>query len=167
MAEIKPTTLFLGKKANQLLKIMAEENGIASRFFFTKIIIREARAEATALSSDKMKERLNLINEVNDELVEIINDPPKEMLADRDYSTNPKSIYAKVWDAHKRLEQRGWSEEEIHDYCLTRYGMDFDISKTPSKNPKNNPDWVGGGTKAKEIKKAREESRKIKVQDGQ
>ena len=38
---LKPTTLMLGEKANELLKQLAGENGIASRYFFTKIIIRE------------------------------------------------------------------------------------------------------------------------------
>ena len=74
---LKPTTLYLGEKANQLLKELAEENSMASKFFFTKIIIREARAEATGLTADKLKARLKLIDEVNDELVDLINNPPK------------------------------------------------------------------------------------------
>lgn len=161
---LKPTTLYLGEKANRLLKELANENGLASRFFFTKIIIREARAEATTLTADKLKERLQLIDEVNDELVDLINNPPKTMLADKDFSTNPKSIYAKVWDAHRRLARRGMSKEEIHDYCLTRYGIDYDIKDTPTKSPKRNPDWVGGGAVASKIKEAKETSRKIEVQ---
>lgn len=161
---IKPTTLFLGEKANKLLKELASENGMASRFFFTKIIIREARAEATTLEAEKLKERLKLIDEVNDELVDLINNPPQETLADKDFSTKPKSIYAKIWDTHRRLEKRGFSEAEIHDYCLTRYGMDFNIKSTPSKSPKKNPDWVGGGAVAQKIKEARKTSRKIEVE---
>ena len=160
---IQPTTLMLGEKANKLLKELASENGMASRFFFTKIIIREARAEATTLTADKLKERLKLIDEVNDELVDIINNPPKEQVADRDFSTKPKSIYAKIWSAHKRLEKQGLGEAEIHDYCLTNYGMDFKIKETPTKSPKRNPNWVGGGVVAQKIKDAREISRKIKV----
>lgn len=161
---IKPTTLLIGEKANELLKKLAEENGLASRFFYTKLIVREARAEATTLTADKLKERLKLIDEVNDELVEIINNPPKEMLADWDYSTNPKSIYMRVWDAHRRLAKKGYSEEEIHSYCLERYGLDYPIKATPTKSPKRNPEWVGGGASAEKIKKAKEASRKIEVQ---
>lgn len=161
---IKPTTLLIGEKANELLKKLAEENGLASRFFYTKLIVREARAEATTLTADKLKERLKLIDEVNDELVEIINNPPKEMLADWDYSTNPKSIYMRVWDAHRRLAKKGCSEEEIHSYCLERYGLDYPIKATPTKSPKRNPEWVGGGASAEKIKKAKEASRKIEVQ---
>lgn len=160
---LKPTTVMLGEKANELLKHLSDENGLASKFFFTKIIIREARAEATMLSSDKMKERLKLIDEVEDELVDIINNPPKELVSDWDYSSNPKSIYMRVWTAHKRLEKRGWSAENIHKYCLERYGRDYDIKSTPTKSPKKNPDWVGGGAVAQKIKDANEVSRKIEV----
>lgn len=157
---IKPTTLFLGEKANRLLKEMSAENGLASKYFFTKVLTREARAEASMLSGDKLKERLALIDEVEDELVDIINNPPKEQLFDVDVSTKPKSIYTKIWTAHKRLTQRGWDEEQIHNYCLDRYGMDIKITECPEKNPKKNPDWVGGGVKAQKIKNAR----KIEVQ---
>lgn len=151
---IQPTTLFLGEKANKLLKMLAVENGLASRYFFTKLIIREARSEVAMLSADKMKERLALIEEVNDELVDLINNPPKELLADTDFSTRPKSIYCKIWQTHKRMEKNGATPEDIHDYCISRYGMDFDIKKTPTKNPKRNPDWRGGG-------------RRIEVVDGE
>lgn len=161
---LKPTTLYLGEKANKLLKEMSAENGLTSKFFFTKIIIREARAEATGLAGDKLKERLRLIEDVNDELVDIINNPPKGQLADRDFSMKPKSIYMKIWATHKRLAERGLSEEEIHNYCLDNYGMDFKIKNTPTKSPKRNPEWVGGGVKAEKIKKAKEESRKIEVE---
>lgn len=161
---IKPTTTIIGEKANRLLKELSAENGLASKFFFTKIIIREARAEATALTGDKLKERLQLIDEVNDELVDLINNPPKEQLADRDFSTNPKSIYMKIWATHKRLAEKGMTEGEIHDYCLDNYGMDFKIKTTPTKSPKRNPDWVGGGRVAQKIKNAKEVSKKIEVQ---
>lgn len=164
--KIKPTTLMLGEKANQLLHEMARENGLAARYFFTKIIIREARSEATMLTADKLAERLKLIDEVNDELVELINNPPKTAIADRETSTEPKKIYAKIWDTHKRLERKGWTAEQIHNYCISMYGMDRDIKKTPTKNPKRNPEWCGGGKVAAKIKQARENSRKIEVQDG-
>lgn len=155
---IEPTTIYLGKKADQLLKQLAAENGISYKFFFTKMLVREARAEATTLTSDKMKERLALIDSVNDELVELINNPPIEMLGVA--STNRKAIYTKIWSAHQRLEQRGWSAEDIHKYCLNRYGLDFAIDKTPTKSPKRNPEWCGGGRVAAKIKQAR----KISVQ---
>lgn len=161
---IKPTTIYLGEKANRLLKELANENGLASKFFFTKVIIREARAEATTLSGDKLKGRLQLIEEVNDELVDLINNPPKGQLADRDFSTNPKSIYTKIWTAHKRLADKGMTEEEIHDWCIENYGMDLKIKPTPSKSPKKNPDWTGGGRVAQKLKRARETSRKIEVE---
>lgn len=160
---IKPTTLMLGEKANKLLKLLSADNGMASKYFFTKIIIREARAEATALTADKLKERLKLIDEVEDELVDIINNPPKELVADWDYSMNPKSIYMRVWSAHKRLEKKGWSEEDIHAYCVENYGRDYNIKSTPTKTPKSNPDWVGGGASAQKIKTAVEVSKKIEV----
>ena len=147
---LQPTTIMLSKSANELLKKLAEENGMVSRYFFTKIIVREARAEATALSADKLKERLALINRVEDELVDLINNPPKVAVADKDLSTRPKSIYMRVWDTHKRLEKKGWSKEAIREYCLARYGMDYDIKPTPSKSPKKNPDWVGGGARARQ-----------------
>lgn len=159
---IKPTTIMLGEKANKLLKALAAENGIASRYFFTKIITREARAEVATLVADKMKERVALINEVEDELVEIINNPPQEQMADRDFSHKPKSIYAKIWAAHKRLAERGMEEEEIHEYCLSRYGMDIDIKATPSRTPKNNPNWAGGGIHSKKYKQANKVSIEIK-----
>lgn len=164
MADLKPTTLFLGAKAYQLFSELANENQMARKFFLTKIIVREARAEATGLTADKLKARLQLIDEVNDELVDAINNPPKTQLADRDYSTDPKRIYQKIWEAHRRLRKRGMSEEYIHDYCLDMYGMDFKIKKTPTKNPKRNPDWVGGGPVAQKIKDAQEVSRKIEVE---
>lgn len=160
---IKPTTLMLGEKANKLLKLLSADNGMASKYFFTKIIVREARAEATALTADKLKERLKLIDEVEDELVDIINNPPKELVADWDYSMNPKSIYMRVWSAHKRLEKKGWSEEDIHAYCVENYGRDYNIKSTPTKTPKSNPDWVGGGVVAFKLKQAKEVSKKIEV----
>lgn len=160
---IKPTTLMLGEKANKLLKLLSADNGMASKYFFTKIIVREARAEATALTADKLKERIKLIDEVEDELVDIINNPPKELVADWDYSMNPKSIYMRVWSAHKRLEKKGWSEEDIHAYCVENYGRDYNIKSTPTKTPKSNPDWVGGGASAQKIKTAVEVSKKIEV----
>lgn len=164
MADLKPTTLFLGAKAYQLFSELAKENQMARKFFLTKIIIREARAEATGLTADKLKARLQLIDEVNDELVDAINNPPKTQLADREYSTDPKRIYQKIWEAHRRLSARGMDEKAIHDYCLDMYGMDYNIKKTPTKNPKRNPDWVGGGPVAEKIKKAQETSKKIEVQ---
>lgn len=159
---IKPTTVILGEKANELLHKLARENEIASKYFFTKIIIREARAEASTLTADKLKERLQLIEEVSDELVDLINNPPKEVIADWEYSTKPKSIYMKIWQAHKRLSKRGWSEESIHAYCLDRYGQDFKVKPTPQKTPKNNPEWVGGGTKAQKIREANAVSEELK-----
>lgn len=164
MADLKPTTLFLGAKAHQLFSELANENQMARKFFLTKIIIREARAEATGLTADRLKARLQLIDEVNDELVDAINNPPKTQLADREYSTDPKRIYQKIWEAHRRLKKRGMDEKAIHDYCLDMYGMDFKIKKTPTKNPKRNPDWVGGGPVAQKIKEAQEVSRKIEVE---
>ena len=134
--KLKPTTIYLGSKANQLFHRLAEENGVATRYFFTKMIVREARSEATTLSGDKIKERLKLIDEVNDELVDIINNPPKGLLADRDYSMEPHSIYMRVWDAHKRLAKKGKTEEEIHEYCIERYGLDYPIKPTPNKAPR-------------------------------
>lgn len=161
---IKPTTLYLGEKANQLLMELAQENDMAARYFFTKIIIRQARSEATILEADKLKERLKLIDEVNDELVELINNPPQEQLTEREVATDPRKVYGKIWEAHRRLKERGMSEAEIHDYCLTRYGMDYNISETPTKSPKRNAEWVGGGPVANKIKQAKEVSRKIEVQ---
>ena len=164
---IQPTTLFLGEKASQLLKELAADNDMASRYFFTKIIIREAKAEAAALTSDRLEARLKLIDEVSDELADLISNPPQDQLNSYEYSTEPKKIYAKIWEAHRRLKRKGWGEAEIHDYCLTRYGMDIKIKKTPTKNPKQNPEWVGGGPVAGKIKKAKEVSRKIEVEDGE
>lgn len=165
MADLKPTTLFLGAKAHQLFSELANENQMARKFFLTKIIIREARAEATGLTADKLKARLQLIDEVNDELVDAINNPPKTQLADREYSTDPKRIYQKIWEAHRRLRKRGMDEEAIHNYCLDMYGMDFKIKKTPTKNPKRNPDWVGGGPVAEKIKEAKEASKELNERD--
>lgn len=161
---IRPTTVLLGEKASQLFKELAAENGIAPKVFFTKIIIREARAEAAALSSDRLKERLQLIAEAEDEWVDCVNNPPKCESLGIDYSTKPKTIYAKIWDAHRRLTEKGWGDEQIHDYCLARYGMDIDITKNPNTSPKKNPNWVGGGKVAAKIKQAKEASRKLKVE---
>lgn len=161
---IKPTTILLGEKANELLHKLANENGMASKYYFTKMIVREARAEAATLTADKLKERLKLIDEVNDELVDIINNPPKEAMADRDYSLKPKSIYMKVWSTHRRLGKKGFSEEYIHDYCIERYGLDYNIKPTPSRTPKNNPEWVGGGAVAEKIKQAKKIS--VEIKDG-
>lgn len=144
---IKPTTIYLGEKANELLKELSAENGMLSRYFFTKIIAREARAEATALNGDKLKARLKLIGDVEDELVDIINNPPREMVADWDYSMNPKAIYMRVWQAHKRLAGQGKSEEEIHEYCIKRYGTDYPVKDMPQRTPKVNPNWTGGRKK--------------------
>lgn len=161
---IQPTTLFLGAKASELYHKLAAENGVSRKYFFTQMIIREARSEATMLVADRLKERLALIDEVNNELVDLINNPPKEQLADREYSTKPKVIYAKIWEAHRRLKARGWDEERIHGYCLDRYGMDFKISKTPTKTPKRNPMWTGGGRVAAKLKEKRR--LKIEVESG-
>ena len=160
---LKPTTLMLGEKANKLLKQLSADNGMASKYFFTKIIVREARAEATTLTADKLKARIQLIDEVEDELVDIINNPPKELVADWDYSMNPRAIYMRVWSAHRRLEKRGWSAEDIHAYCIEHYGRDYKIKSTPTKSPKNNPEWVGGGVVAQKTKDANKVSRKIEV----
>lgn len=161
---LKPTTILLGEKANKLLHEMAAENGIATRYFYTKLITREARTRATTLSGEKLKNRLRLIDEVEDELSSIINNPPKVAIYDRDYSLNPHSIYCKIWQAHKRLEKQGKTPEEIHQYCIDRYGMDQGIATMPQKDPRRNPDWTGGGPVAQKIKKAKEVSRKIEVQ---
>ena len=149
---VAPTTQIIGAKANELLHQLAQENGIATRFFLSQMLIREARSEATMLDGERLKARLQLINEVNDELVDLINNPPKEAIIDWDYSTNPKSIYMRVWTAHKRLAEQGKSAEEIHRYCIDRYGIDYDIKDTPQKTPKANPTWAGGGKNARKIK---------------
>lgn len=158
---VQPTTQILGAKASQLLKELATENGVKTRYFFTTLLIREARAEATMLTAEKLKNRLALIDEVVAEQVDLINDPPKCESLGIDYSTKPKTIYAKIWEAHRRLTEKGWGEEEIHDYCLKRYGMDIDITKNPNTSPKKNPNWVGGGKVAAKIKQAKEVSRKL------
>ena len=44
------------------------------------------------------------------------------------------------------------------------FNIDYDIKDTPTKSPKRNPDWVGGGAVANKIKEAKETSRKIEVQ---
>lgn len=161
MAELKPTTLFLGAKAKQLLTELARENGMSPKYFFTKIILREARGEAVSLSAGKLKKRLVLIDEVNDELMEFIKNPPKSEIDNREYSTRPKAVYMKVWKAHERLERKGWSAEEIHEYCIEMYGIDYPVKRTPTKSPKRNPDWVGGGTYAKKIKEAKKVSEEL------
>lgn len=160
---VKPTTQIIGAKANQLMHELAEENGIATKYFLSHIILREARAEATTLSGDRLKKRLQLISEANDELVDLINNPPQAVIVDWDYSTSPKSIYMRVWKAHKRLEAQGKDEKTIHDYCIKRYGIDFPVKASPQKSPKKNPDWVGGGAVSQKIKDAKEISRKIEV----
>ena len=81
----------------------------------------------------------------------------------RPASTEPKKVYAKIWEAHRRLGKQGYTEQAIHNYCLDRYGMDLNINRTPTKSPKRNPDWVGGGKVAEKIKKAKETSRKSEV----
>lgn len=162
---LKPTTLYLGEKAKQLLIELARENGMSPKYFFTKIILREARNEAASLSAEKLKRRLVLIDEVNDELMEFIKNPPKTEIDNREYSTNPKAIYMKVWKAHERLESKGWSAEEIHEYCLEMYGIDYPVKRTPTKSPKRNPDWVGGGAYAKKIKEAKEASKELNERD--
>lgn len=151
---LKPTTILIGEKADRLLRELAAENGLAAKYFYTKLIVREARAEATTLTADKLKERLQLIEEVNDELVDIINNIPQSF-AKESASTSPKASYSKLWEAHRRLEKKGMSELEIHEYCLARYGMDIPAKKTPSKSPKKNPEWVGGGKVASKIKAAK------------
>ena len=148
---IKPTTQIIGIKANQLLTELANENGVAKKYFLSHMLVREARAEATALDGERLKKRLALINEVQDELVDLINNPPQGDVFDWEYSQNPRSIYMKVWQAHKRMASRGVSEEQIHDYCIKRYGLDFPVKETPQKSPKSNPDWVGGGKNARKI----------------
>ena len=161
---VKPTTQIIGVKANQLLHELAVENGVSAKFLIPYVLLREARTEATMLDGERLKKRLALIEEVQAELTDLINNPPKEAIFDWDYSTNPKSIYMRVWQTHKRMSQRGNTEEEIHDYCIQRYGIDFPIKETPQRSPKKNPDWAGGGVKAQKIKQARETSRRIEVQ---
>lgn len=148
---VKPTTQVIGVKANQLLHELAVENGVASRYFLTQVLLREARSEATMLDGERLKARLQLINEVNDELVDLINNPPQGDVFDWEYSNNPRSIYMKVWQAHKRMASRGVDEKQIHEYCIKRYGLDFPVKATPQKTPKSNPNWVGGGKNARKI----------------
>lgn len=156
-------TITLGDKADKLIRELAAENEMSAKFFFTKIIIREARRELPMLEADRLKERIKLIDEVNDELTGARLSPPKGELS-YSYSERPKSIYTRIWTAHKRLEARGFSEQEIHEYCLDRYGVDFKMKEVPARSPKKNPEWVGGGPVAQKIKEAQEVSRKIKVE---
>lgn len=125
---LKPTTIFLGEKAAHLLKLLAQENGMAYEHFFTKLILREARAEASMLSLDKLEERLKLIDEVADEQAYIVGNPTIEK-ATHHPTTNPKSVYYKVWVMRERLKRKGWVEEEIHKYCMRRYGYDIKVKK--------------------------------------
>lgn len=126
---LKPTTIFLGEKAAHLLHLMAGENGMAYEHFFTKLIIREARAEASMLSLDKLEERLKLIDEVADEQAYIVSNPTIEKATHKSPTTNPKSVYYKVWVMRERLKKKGWGEEEIHKYCMRRYGYDLKVKK--------------------------------------
>lgn len=146
---IKPTTQIIGAKANQLLHELARENGVSTKYFVPFMLLREARSEATMLDGERLKKRLALIEDVQTELTLLINNPPREMLSDWDYSTKPKSIYMRVWQAHKRLEGRGASEEEIHKYCIDHYGIDFPVKQMPQRSPKANPEWAGGGARRK------------------
>lgn len=161
MNRIEPTTIYIGHKAHQLFKELAGENGVASKYFFTQMLIREARAEATMLTADRLEKRLALIDEVNNEQVELINNPPKGQVFGYNYSTEPKKIYARIWAAHRRLSEKGWSDGKIHEYCLDRFGMDIKTEAMPQKSPKKNPNWVGGGKAAAKIKQAKEVSRKL------
>lgn len=152
---VRPTTQILGAKASRLLKELAAENGMRTKYFFTALLIREARAEATMLTAEKLKNRLALIDEVVAEQVDLINNPPKGQVFDYNYSTEPKKIYARIWAAHRRLSEKGWSDGKIHEYCLDRFGMDIKTEAMPQKSPKKNPNWVGGGKVAAKIKAAR------------
>lgn len=138
---LKPTTILLGEKAAHLLKLLAQENGMAYEHFFTKMIIREARAEASMLSLDKLEERVKLIDEVADEQAYIVGNPTIEKTTHTPTS-NPKSIYYKVWVMRERLKKRGMSEEEIHKYCMKRYGYDLTIKKRIKVEDKSKPETI-------------------------
>lgn len=124
--------ILLGKKAQQLLNELARENDMLPKYYYTKILVREAKAEATMLPFEKLQARLQLIDEVNDELVDIINTAP--VIAD---DASPRQIYARVWAQRKRWRSMGFSEEEIHHLCLQRYGIDPQPKRMPQRN--NNP----------------------------
>lgn len=139
-SRVNPITFFLGNNALKLYKKLAGENSIDPLFFLIKLLVREGRAEATTLTGDKLKERLELIDKVNDELVDLINNPPKGYLV-KTYVDTPRATYSRVWAARKRLASRGWSEEDIHNYCLSNYGVDYNFKKTPKKNPTQYENW--------------------------
>lgn len=122
--------LYLGDKARELLEAMAKEANIKPKYFLTKLLLYQARARAVVLTADKLQERLKLIEEVDDELTDYVN---RETWQPLNTLTDERAVYKKIWMMRKRLEQRGMTDKQIHDFCMRRYGRDFKIAKTPEK----------------------------------
>lgn len=131
--------LTLGEKAYKLYQELAKDSNIGLQYMLTRILLREARATVASLPSDKLQERLELIDGVEDELSESMYRPPirhsNQQLAEQ--SKDPRKNYQKIWEAHRRLRKRGLTEAEIHQYCIQHYGEDIKVAPTPSKRPQN------------------------------
>lgn len=134
---MKQIQIFMGEKGEQLLNELARENDMLPKYFYTKVLVREAKAEATMLPHEKLQKRLQLIDEVNDELVDIINTAPVVV-----EDATPRKVYARIWAQRKRWRSMGLSEEKIHNLCLQRYGFDPQPKRQPQKD--NNPEGKGG-----------------------
>lgn len=130
--KLKQVKILLGVKGIELLEALARENDMLPKYYYTKLLVREAKAEASMLPYEKLQKRLQLIDEVNDELVDIINTAPAMT-----GNATPRTLYTRIWAARKKWRSMGFSEEEIHNLCLERYGYDPRPKRQPQKN--NNP----------------------------
>lgn len=135
--KLKQVKILLGVKGIELLEQLARENDMLPKYYYTKVLVRVAKAEASMLPHDKLQKRLQLIDEVNDELVDIINTAPAMT-----ETATPRQLYSRIWAARKKWRSMGFSEEEIHHLCLERYGFDTQPKRQPQKN--NNPEGLGG-----------------------
>lgn len=132
---MKYITLFMDDNAWELYMALAKENDTIPQYFLPKLLLREARVEAASLPVDKLKDRLVLIDKVEEELHTLIR--AEKPVAWDNTLTSPRAIYSKIWAYRKYMRGKGYTEEQIHMLCLSKYGRDIDAKQMPQKN--NNP----------------------------
>lgn len=128
----------MGENTKKLYQEVAKDENINPEYLFHRMLVDRAEDGLAALPMDKMKDRVGLIQESNREKRTAVAKASRRVKVDR-------HSYQVIWQWKKRLKERGYTDQQIHNMCIEKYGIDYETKPTPSKNPRLNPKWKGGG----------------------
>lgn len=118
-----------------LLKTLAKDRNQPVDKLVAKSILNDAYKDAPALPAPELRERIALIESAD----RAVN--PRKIISKEE---KRRRQYQAMWIMIRRLEERGWAEEDIKAKCKQKYGFYIEMDKQPQCSPKKNPNWQGG-----------------------